>query len=586
MSDVRITTKTFGGFGLVLLLLLLIGGGAVVALSSSSDLFRQYRALARGSNAAGAVSDAMMATRLDVKNFVIRANAESIAKVEAGGVATMEAAKRAEELAVTPEAKRVVAEIVAGLQNYKATFSQVTDLQAQRNEVVNGTLNKLGPEIRKHLSEIMQSAYRDSDAAAAYRAGATQEQLMLTRYYAQRYLIDNREQDYSRIGEHGAAMKKAAGELLAELENPKRRQLAQAVIDGGEDYLAAVERVHGIISKRNDLIVNGLDRIGPAVMAQAGQLVGMAKGEQDRLGPEAEANLSQAVTLVIVAVAVALLIGAVAAWFIGTGIARPVGAMTAAMARLAGGDRSVEIPAQAQKDEVGAMAGAVQVFKTTMIESERLAAEQAAAQQAQIERAERLEELTGRFESVVSEVVQSLASAADQMDASASSMSGIADRTRTDATSAAGTSTQSSANVQTVASAAEELSGSITEIARQVEQSSGISRRAVDQAGETQDTVQQLARAADRIGEVVGLISDIAEQTNLLALNATIEAARAGEAGKGFAVVASEVKSLATQTTKATGDIGQQIAEIQNVTKAAVSAIERIAATVEEVNGI
>jgi methyl-accepting chemotaxis protein len=95
-----------------------------------------------------------------------------------------------------------------------------------------------------------------------------------------------------------------------------------------------------------------------------------------------------------------------------------------------------------------------------------------------------------------------------------------------------------------------------------------------------------LLGASQKIGEVVALINDIADQTNLLALNATIEAARAGEAGKGFAVVAAEVKNLATQTSKATEEIGGQIASVQGATQNAVKAIASIGKTIGEIDQI
>jgi methyl-accepting chemotaxis protein len=158
--------------------------------------------------------------------------------------------------------------------------------------------------------------------------------------------------------------------------------------------------------------------------------------------------------------------------------------------------------------------------------------------------------------------------------------------TTSQAATAAAASTQTASNMQAVAAGAEELAASVSEISRQAADALSISTKAVAQADETNTIVSGLAQAAQKIGDVVKLINNIAEQTNLLALNATIEAARAGEAGRGFAVVASEVKSLATQTSKATEEISGQIAEVQNSTTSAVTVIETISQTISRINEI
>ncbi len=268
------------------------------------------------------------------------------------------------------------------------------------------------------------------------------------------------------------------------------------------------------------------------------------------------------------------------------GIAGPITRMTGSMKRLAEGDKTVAISGIGRKDEIGAMAEAVQVFKDTAIEAERLSAAQAEEQASRERRAQRLDELTRGFETKVGNLVQSLSSAASEMEATAQAMSSTAEQTNHQSIAVAAASEQASANVQTVATATEELASSIKEIGRQVTQSSQIAAKAVGEATRTDATVQALATGAQRVGEVVNLINDIASQTNLLALNATIEAARAGDAGKGFAVVASEVKSLASQTAKATEEIAVQIAQIQDATKGAVATIQSIGTTITEINEI
>ncbi|GAB3120479.1 globin-coupled sensor protein [Novispirillum itersonii] len=200
--------------------------------------------------------------------------------------------------------------------------------------------------------------------------------------------------------------------------------------------------------------------------------------------------------------------------------------------------------------------------------------------------AETLNGHAGVFEREVHGMVEIVAAAATELQATSQSMAETAEATSAQASVVANAAENAAVNVQTVAAAAEQLHASISEISRQVADSSKISTDAVQEAGRANDLINSLAEAVDKIGQVVRLISDIASQTNLLALNATIEAARAGEAGKGFAVVANEVKSLANQTAKATGEISTQISSVQSATKDAVTAIQGIGGTIVRINEI
>ena len=265
-------------------------------------------------------------------------------------------------------------------------------------------------------------------------------------------------------------------------------------------------------------------------------------------------------------------------------ISRPMRALSVSMEELAGGNFSVVLPGLGRKDELGAVAGAVEKFKVVSEQKARDEAEakmkqdQIAAQQRKAD----MVRLADSFETAVGEIVETVSSASTELEASAGTLTATAERAQQVTTTVAAASEEASTNVQSVASATEELSSSVNEISRQVQESARMASEAVDQARTTNDRVSELSKAAARIGDVVELINTIAGQTNLLALNATIEAARAGEAGRGFAVVASEVKALAEQTAKATGEIGQQISSIQGATQESVGAIRDISGTIEK----
>ncbi|HET6235494.1 MAG TPA: methyl-accepting chemotaxis protein [Acetobacteraceae bacterium] len=290
--------------------------------------------------------------------------------------------------------------------------------------------------------------------------------------------------------------------------------------------------------------------------------------------------------LVGLGVGLALVLGLALALAIGRGITRPLRALAGVMERLAGGDKSVNIPGRDRRDELRQVAAAVAVFRDNMIAMDRMAVErQEAESRADAEKRQAVLRLANSLDSTVSSVIDSIGAAAHGLQSTACGLTASAEEATRQATPASGASDMALANVQVVA-AAEELSVSIAEISRQTESSVAVAARAVENSNHTSTRKTELSQAAVRIETVVALIREIAGRTNLLALNATIEAARAGAAGSGFAVVASEVKQLAAQTAKATGEIAVQIGGMQQATRESASAIEGFARIIDEMGAI
>jgi methyl-accepting chemotaxis protein len=260
--------------------------------------------------------------------------------------------------------------------------------------------------------------------------------------------------------------------------------------------------------------------------------------------------------------------------------------MTTAMARLAGGDVEVFIPAAGQRDEIGHMADAVLVFKQQAIENLRQAQQLKAAELEAVRlRTQAVLDMAATVEHETTSAIEAIAVNAREVDRATQDMSQFASSVAIDTQSVAVASEQALANSQAVAAAAEQLSSSIHEISAQIARTSQITQHAVISGESAAGTMHSLKEAVSKISEVTRLIGEIASQTNLLALNATIEAARAGEAGRGFSVVAAEVKNLAAQTARSTDDINRQIAEIQTVTDAAVNAMTDVGNRVREIDG-
>jgi methyl-accepting chemotaxis protein len=587
ITNRSIGTKIAAGFTAVLLILAASSVLAYVAFGQVATGVESYTGLVGRSAIFRDIDLKTAQYRGPVREYLFSNDEATAATAVKEGEALRQLIADGLTKVVQPERRRLLEDAAKQAELYSASFAHVRAMNIEQAKLESDVLHVVSQQMTDAFSTILTGAIK-ADNGDLERLAAEGRQLSATARLDVNKRLDRREEAATKSAEqHFGDLK----QILAQLDVlTKGSDLNVAVKSGGtllEQYLTAFRESVRLDADQFALVNGVMRQAGEALTADVIKAKDSNLADQGTAESEANAVTGSGQTRVMMLGLVGLAVGVILAWLIGRGISRPVVRMCVAMRSLAGGDKSVEIPGMGRKDEIGQMAETVAVFKTNMIEADRLRADtERHKTEAEAARKAGMLRLADTFEAGIRGVVDSVASQATEMQSSAQAMTNTAEQATNRATAVAASVEEASANVQTVASAAEELSASVLEIGRQVEQSSKVAGQAVIEADKTNATVEGLAKTAQRIGEVVQLIETIAGQTNLLALNATIEAARAGDAGKGFAVVASEVKSLASQTAKATDDIRAQIGDIQGATGQTVEAIRSIGATIRQMSEI
>jgi methyl-accepting chemotaxis protein len=395
--------------------------------------------------------------------------------------------------------------------------------------------------------------------------------------------VGSNDSNAAKVKELGDALRKDLGNIEGSFArvaatvgtDPARQELRDGMAKALKDYVSAGGQVVDMSSDASYALI---------FMNSAQDAFDSFADLHKKLAEQTTATAQRARIIFIVATSLVTLIATGATLLLGTLISQPVIAMAQAMRRLAGGELTIETPFGGRRDEIGAIAASLRVFKETAVAAVKLTAERERQRKLHEQRATRLADLTRQFDRAVTDVLETVGAAATELQATASSMAATAEQTSRQSAAAMDAAEEAAVNVHTVAAATEELAASVEEIGRQVALSTRVAGKAVGEAAKTHRTVQGLSEASKKIGAVIALINSIASQTNLLALNATIEAARAGDAGRGFAVVASEVKSLAQQTASATEEIAAQVNDMQEATGQAVGAIDGIGVTINDIS--
>ncbi len=578
LPTVGIRGRIYGGFTFTLVLLGIVATIGIRGLDGARDAQLE---LARSAETATLMLS--ISTDLTELRRAVQAYVDSGSDDEAKRANEMEDSLN-QALGNLDDSPEVTA-LSAGLSDYTSTFHRIFELKGEQQSAVEKGIQETGAAMATTLAELMTSALEDGDNLAAAYAGKAQYALMGARLNAVAFIGLNDAAAAAALEQNMAAFSDAMAMLGDWVSTNRSKKLLVQVSDRlpkFRDAFAAVRTSQAeIIRLRNEVL-------GPTGVAATdlGRRLGAA--ERARVSEVRDASVAAVDTAMFgdgVIAAAALVFGLVIAMIIARRITAGLGSITTAMASLAEGRTEIAVPGLDRKDEIGQMAGALEVFRGNLLAMRRMEEEQAEAKrQAEAERRDYVLTLADDFEAKVKSVAELVGRRAAEIVATSEEMGGKLDTSSSGTFDVAEASERTLLSSRQAATATEQLSGSVADVGRDVASVSQVAAQAKSESAQAASKMAELAQSVDHIGTVATLISDIASQTNLLALNATIEAARAGEAGKGFAVVAGEVKNLASQTAHATQQIGEQIAAVQQAAADALQAIDGVSATIASVD--
>ena len=582
MSGMKIKTRLYGGFGVLVALGLLMAGFGLWQSSATSE--RVERLSTQAENAIGVVkiSSELQAIRRALLRYQFDNDEASFAEAERrlGATATMleQSAKEAGSDMQRDSARQLQKSIVA-IQEARTALGGAVKVYSTGRTALFSEGDKMSADVQKFLDAMQASDFADA-------ARALESRVLLVRVANWRFLATRDPKGRDTFKSNlGKAMAQVAEIEKREL-TPAQAKLLDEVKQGLVRYAEAFDKTSASMLRGDEVYYKDVAPLTAAAIEVIDRAEKDIRASFSTTVKETHERISSATAMQQTLAVLAGLLGIAIAILIARSISAPLTSLVRDADRLSGGDTSVEFLDARRGDEIGDVAKSVARFRDNVIAQQKTAKEVAEAAELREATSRNMEAAVAQFRAASEQLLGTVGDNAGKMTHTARTLTGVAGQATEQASAAAEASEQTASNVQTVASAAEELASSIQEIGRQIERANTTVRAAGSVTARSESEIEGLAQAAQSISSVVDLIQAIAAQTNLLALNATIEAARAGDAGRGFAVVASEVKALAEQTAKATDEIGQQVSGIQAATQESVGAIKAISTTIEKLSEI